>query len=248
MTEAQPLAGRTAIVTGGGTGIGAAIARILAEAGARVAISGRREDPLRDVSASVSEAATPILFRTCDVADRDSVASFFAWARGELGAIDILVNSAGINIPNRSAATLAPEDWDRVLQVNATGAFNCIHQVLPEMRQRHDGLIINVCSVAGLRTAPLGGVAYNASKFAMAALGRSIGEEERDNGIRVTTIYPGEVETPILDARPVPVSDEHRARILQPDDLAASVLMVACLPPRARVPELVMIPTSQSFT
>lgn len=246
--ETQPLAGRTVVVTGGGTGIGSAIARVLAEAGARVAISGRREEPLREAAASVKDAAWPVVLHTCDVADRSSVADFFEWARGELGAIDVLVNSAGINIPNRSSATLSPEDWDRVLQVNATGAFNCIHQVLTGMRQRRDGLIINVCSVAGLRTGPLGGVAYNASKFAMAALGRSIGEEERDNGIRVTTIYPGEVETPILDARPVPVSVEHRARILQPDDLAASVLMVACLPPRARVPELVMIPTSQSFT
>lgn len=248
MTDAQPLGGRTAVVTGGGTGIGAAIARTLAEAGARVAISGRREEPLREVAEAVAEGALPILIRKCDVADRDSVASFFDWARCELGQVDILVNSAGINIPNRSLESITPEDWDRVMQINATGAFNCIFQVLPGMRQRQDGVIINICSVAGIRTGLLGGVAYNASKFAMDALARSVGEEERDNGIRVTSIYPGEVETPILDDRPVPVSDEHRARILQPDDLAAAALMVASLPPRARVPELVMIPTSQSFT
>jgi len=248
MTQPQPLAGRTAIVTGGGTGIGAAIARTLAEAGARVAISGRREEPLREVADSVGGVAPPILIHKCDVADRESVTAFFDWARGELGHVDILVNSAGINIPNRSLDAITPEDWDRVLQINATGAFNCIYQVLPEMRQRRDGVIINVCSVAGIRTGLLGGVAYNASKFAMDALARSVGEEERDNGIRVTSIYPGEVETPILDDRAVPVSDEHRSRILQPEDLAAAVLMVASLPPRARVPELVMIPTSQSFT
>ena len=247
MTQTQPLAGRTAVVTGGGTGIGAAIARTLAEAGARVAISGRREEPLREVAASAA-SGPPILIHKCDVADRGSVATFFEWARGELGQIDNLVNSAGINIPNRSLESITPEDWDRVLQINATGAFNCIFQVLPEMRQRRDGVIINICSVAGIRTGLLGGVAYNASKFAMDALSRSVGEEERGNGIRVTSIYPGEVETPILDDRPVPVTDEHRARILQPEDLASAVLMVACLPPRARVPELVMIPTSQSFT
>jgi NAD(P)-dependent dehydrogenase (short-subunit alcohol dehydrogenase family) len=247
MTQTQPLAGRTVVVTGGGTGIGAAIARTLAEAGARVAISGRRLEPLEEAAASATDGP-PILIHKCDVADRDSVAAFFDWARDELGQIDILVNSAGINIPNRSLESITPEDWDRVLQINATGAFNCIFQVLPEMRQRRDGVIINICSVAGIRTGLLGGVAYNASKFAMDALARSVGEEERDNGIRVTSIYPGEVETPILDDRPVPVTDEHRARILQPEDLAAAVLMVACLPPRARVPELVMIPTSQSFT
>ncbi len=247
MTQSQPLAGRTAVVTGGGTGIGSAIARALAEAGARVAISGRREEPLRAVAESVSDGP-PILFHKCDVADRDSVAAFFDWARGELGQVDILVNSAGINIPNRSLESITPEDWDRVMQINATGAFNCMFEVLSGMRQRQDGVIINICSVAGIRTGLLGGVAYNASKFAMDALARSVGEEERDNGIRVTSIYPGEVETPILDDRPAPVSDEHRARILQPDDLAAAALMVASLPPRARVPELVMIPTSQSFT
>ncbi len=247
MTQTQPLAGRTAVVTGGGSGIGAAIARTVAEAGARVAISGRREERLRAISASAT-AGPPILIHKCDVADRESVAAFFEWARSELGQIDMLINSAGINIPNRSLESITPEDWDRVLQINATGAFNCIFQVLPEMRQRRDGVIINVCSVAGIRTGLLGGVAYNASKFAMDALARSVGEEERDNGIRVTSIYPGEVETPILDDRPVPVTDEHRARILQPEDLASAVLMVACLPPRARVPELVIIPTSQSFT
>ena len=142
---------------------------------------------------------------------------------------------------------LSPEDWDMVMQVNSTGAFNCLHAVLPQMRERKDGVIINICSVAGIRTSPLGGVVYNASKFAMDALGRSVGEEERENGIRVTTIYPGEVETPILDKRPNPVSAEHRARILQPEDLAAAALMVAQLPPRARIPELAIIPTSQSF-
>ncbi len=247
MTQSQLLAGRTAVVTGGGTGIGSAIARTLAEAGVKVAISGRREEPLQEVADSTSDGP-PILFHKCDVADRESVASFFDWARGELGQVDILVNSAGINIANRSLESITPEDWDRVIQINATGAFNCMFEVLPGMRERQDGVIINICSVAGIRTGLLGGVAYNASKFAMDALSRSVGEEERDNGIRVTSIYPGEVETPILDDRPVPVSDEHRARILQPDDLAAAALMVASLPPRARVPELVMIPTSQSFT
>lgn len=235
---------KTALIAGGGSGIGAAIAVAFAEAGYKVAISGRRPETLAEVAASTSQE---ILCRAADVADRDSVTELFAWATEQLGQIDIFVNSAGINIPNRSMQKLSPEDWDQVIQVNATGAFNCMHAVLPQMRERKDGVIINICSVAGLRTSPLGGVVYNASKFAMDALGRSVGEEERENGIRVTTIYPGEVETPILDKRPNPVSPEHRARILQPEDLAAAALMVAQLPKRARVPELVMIPTSQSF-
>jgi len=119
--------------------------------------------------------------------------------------------------------------------------------VLPGMRERQDGLIINISSTSGLRSAPLGGVGYNASKFAMSALGTAVGEEERGNGIRVTNIYPGEVETPILLNRPTPVSDEHRARILQPEDVAAAVLMVLQLPRRARVADLTILPTTQSF-
>lgn len=237
------LSGKRALVTGGGTGIGEAAAVALARAGCEVIITGRREEKLQAAVAGY-EGEPKLQYRVADVSDRAQVERLF----DGLGDIHILVNSAGINVPKRKVAELAPEDWDKLLKVNATGAFNCIHAVLPQMRERKDGVIINICSVAGIRANPLGGLAYNASKFAMRALGTTVGEEERDNGIRVTNIHPGEVETPILDDRPVPVTAEHRARILQPEDLAAAVLMVAELPPRARVPELVMIPTSQSFT
>ncbi len=163
------------------------------------------------------------------------------------GRLDVLVNSAGTNTVTRAAAEVSLEEWERILKVNATGAFNCIQAVIPQMRAQAGGTIVNISSVAGRRAIPLGGVAYNASKFAMTALGTTVGEEEKDHGIRVTNIYPGEVETPILDARPVPVSAEHRARILQPGDVAQAVLLACTLPPRARIPELVIVPTIQSF-
>jgi NADP-dependent 3-hydroxy acid dehydrogenase YdfG len=115
------------------------------------------------------------------------------------------------------------------------------------MRERQDGVIINVSSIAGKRATMLGGVAYNAAKFAMAALGTSASLEVGGEGIRVTTIFPGEVDTPILLKRPVPVSAEHRAKILQPEDVADAALMVACLPARAHVPELIIKPTSQDY-
>lgn len=188
-----------------------------------------------------------LLVHASDVADRDSVQELFEWADGELGRVDILVNSAGINVPKRKMAELDPADWDKLIQVNATGAYNTIRAVLPQMRERKDGLIINISSIAGLRASLLGGVAYSASKFAMTVLGTCVGLEERENGIRVTNVYPGEVETPILDARPNPVSAEHRARILQPEDIAAMVVTVASLPPRAHVPDLVIKPTTQEF-
>ncbi|MEK6236220.1 MAG: SDR family oxidoreductase, partial [Planctomycetales bacterium] len=188
-----------------------------------------------------------ILYRAADAADRESVDALVAWATKELGRIDIFINSAGVNIVKRTMAEMIPEDWDKVLQINASGAYYCMHAVLPPMRERGDGLIINVSSIAGKRSSPLGGVAYSAAKFAMTALGGTVALEDGKNGIRVTTIFPGEVNTPILDNRPVAVSDEHRARILQPEDVAAAALMIACLPPRAHVPELIIKPVSQDY-
>ena len=240
------LAHKTALVTGGGTGIGAAIAIALANEGCHVAISGRREDKLRETAAKFS-GQPRILMHAADVSERDEAQRLVEWATHQLGRIDILVNSAGVNVVNRTMAALDPTDWDKLLRINATGAFNTMHYALPQMRERKDGLIINVVSIAGLRASPLGGVAYSASKFAMAALGTCVALEEKDNGIRVTNIHPGEVETPILDARPVPVTKEHRARILQPEDVAAAAVMVCKLPARAHVQDLVIKPTTQAF-
>lgn len=242
----KSLNGKVAVVTGGGTGIGAAVAVALAEEGAKVVVTGRREEKLKEAAAQFS-GEPAIQCRAADVGNRESANALFAWVRESVGPVDILVSSAGINVPKRSMAEGSPEDWDKVLQVNATGAYNCMYAVLPEMRDKKDGVIVNISSVAGVRASVLGGVAYSASKFAMAALGLTVAEEERNNGIRITNVYPGEVETPILDNRPVPVSAEHRARILQPEDVAAAVLMVVKLPARASVPELTIKPTTQSF-
>jgi len=240
------LSGKTALITGGGTGIGWGIAQALAGEGCKVAISGRRGDVLKQAAASwVGQPA--IIWHECDVADRHSVGELFAWAAEQLGPIDILVNSAGVNIKNRMMSQMPPDEWDRVLKINATGVYNCMYEVLPQMRTRMDGLIVNISSISGVRAAAIGGVAYNASKFACAALGISVANEEIPNNIRVTTIYPGEVDTPILEHRPVPVSAERRAKMLLPEDVGAMVVALAKLPPRAHVPELIIKPTSAEF-
>lgn len=240
------LSGKTALVTGGATGIGLGIAIGLAEEGCRVAIAGRREDKLRD-AASTYRGTPALIHHTADVGDLKSVERLVAWATRELGPLDIVVNSAGVNVLRRTLAELSPEDWELMMRINATGAFNCLYAVLPQMRKRRDGLIVNISSIAGKRSSLLGGIGYTASKFAMTATGVTAAREEAENGIRITNIYPGEVDTPILEHRPKPVSAEHRARILKPEDVAAAVLMVACLPPRAHVPELVIKPTSQDY-
>lgn len=240
------LKGKIVAITGGGTGIGAGIAKILAESGCRVVIGGRRLDKLQAVADAV-DAETPIHCHTLDVADPASVDAFFAEVRSHFGDPDILVNSAGINIVKRTMAEMSPEDWDRVMQINASGAYRCIHAVLPAMRERRDGLVVNISSVAGKRAITLGGIVYCASKFAMTALGTAISNEVRDEGVRITNVYPGEVNTPILDNRPTPVTQEHKDSILQPEDIAAVVATICALPPRANVPEVVIKPTKQEW-
>lgn len=245
--EFMNLHDKTALVTGGGTGIGRAVALALAAAGCRVAIAGRRLDKLQEVVAA-GASGTPLIARACDVTDRGSVQDLVVWATAELGRIDILVNGAGANIKTRSMASMRPEQWDEMLAVNATSAYYLIAATLPQMRERQDGLIVNISSVSGKRASTAGGVAYCAAKFALTALGTAVALEEGKNGIRVTNICPGEVDTPILENRPVAVTAEHRARILQPDDIAAAVLMVAQLPPRAHVAEMIIKPTWQDYS
>ena len=238
------LSKQTAVVVGGGSGMGEAISLGLASEGATVIVAGRRQAKLDEVARQGSEN---IFTHTVDVANRDSVRTLFEWIHEQFGQLHLLVNCAGANVPKRSMSELDPEDWDKLMNINATGAFNCMHFGLSLMRPHKSGLVINISSTSGKRAAPLGGVAYNASKFAMAALGTSATEDERENGIRVTTIFPGEVDTPILDDRPTPPSAEHRAQILKPSDIAEITLTIAKLPPLAHVPELVIKPIGQSF-
>lgn len=238
--------GKRVLVTGGGSGIGLGIARALAAEGCRVAICGRNRERLEQAAAAW-QGEPGILTRACDVADRQSVRAMFDWIAEQLGGLDILVNSAGVNVARRTFDQLDPADWDKMLGTNASGAFNCLHFALPGMRRQGGGLVVNISSIAGKRASKLAGTGYCASKFAMTALGAAVGLEESEHGIHVTNIYPGEVNTPILAERPVPVPPEKRAKMLLPEDIAAMVVALAKLHPRARVHELVMTPLYQEY-
>jgi NADP-dependent 3-hydroxy acid dehydrogenase YdfG len=240
------LAKKVALVTGGGSGIGLAVARVFLQEEARVAISGRDADKLRRAAESLGGGAR-LLSQPTDVTDPSQVQALVRTVVERFGPIDILVNNAGTNIKERTLRELTLANWDRIVRANLDGAFYCIHAVLPSMLARRDGVIINISSVAGKRANPLGGAAYAASKFGMSALGLCLAAEERESGVRVSNIYPGEVNTPILEVRPQPVSEEQRQRILQPEDVAAAVLFVATLPPHVSVPELVIKPTTQLY-
>ena len=242
----NPLESKKALIIGGGSGIGQAIAVSLASAGCHCAVAGRTVEKLSE-TAALFGGEPKILTHAVDVADRERVSQLFDWFNTSLGAPDILVNAAGVNIRDRSMSAMSPEEWDNVIQINATGAYNCLSAVLPLMRKKNDGIIIQISSVSGRRATPLGGVAYNASKFAMTALGTAVGNEESANGIRVTNIYPGEVNTPILDQRAAPPSPEQRALMVQPQDIAELVLTICALPRHAHVPELVIKPLGQAY-
>lgn len=239
-------ADKVVVVIGGGTGIGAATALAFAKLGARVFIGGRRTEQLAKV-AEQSTGSHAIHFHGVDVSNRDEVIAYFAWVLRQVQRIDVFVNAAGINVKDRAMSVLSPEQWDNVVDINANGAYNCLYAVLPTMRKQKDGVIFNISSVAGKRALALGGVAYSASKFAMTALGTCVSNEVNKEGIRLINVYPGEVNTPILDHRPTPVSDEHRQRILQPDDVANVLTSLAALPPNVHVPEIVIKPLAQEW-
>jgi NADP-dependent 3-hydroxy acid dehydrogenase YdfG len=233
-------------ITGGGSGIGLAVARAFLDEGARVAITGRHLDRLRQAAESL-QAGDRLLCVAANVAHWEQVQAAAQQVTERLGPIDILVNNAGLNLKEWTFRELTPETWRLLLQANLDGAFYATHAVFPQMLARRAGLIVFISSIAGKRASPLGGIAYAASKFGMRALGMGLAAEEKDSGVRTSVIYPGEVDTPILEHRPQPVTDEQRRRILQPEDVAAAVLFVATLPPRVSVPELVIKPTTQLY-
>lgn len=247
-SHADGLRGAAALVTGGGSGIGLGVATALSRAGCRVVITGRDSAKLARAATEITATGGGEAFpHACDVADREAVGRLVTWTEAEVGPPAIVVNSAGINVVRRSMAELAPADFDRLVAVNLTGLFNVLHAVLPGMRARRDGLVVSIASIAGKRALPLAGPGYCASKFGAAGLAAAAGIEELPHGIRITTIHPGEVDTPILDQRPEPVPVERRKVMVHAEDIAACVLMLAKLPRHVVVPELVITPTYQAF-
>lgn len=237
------LAGKAVLITGGGSGVGAAAARLFVAAGAKVAIAGRDLAKLQKVSVGLAGVSC----HACDVTEADQVATLIATVTQTLGRIDILVNNAGTNLKARKMRELSLEDWNRLIGTNLNGAFYCIKAVLPQMIERKDGVIVNVNSVSGKRPYPLAGAGYAAGKFGLHALAGCLANEELESGIRISSIYPGEIDTPILNERPNPISEEWRAKILQPEDVANAILFVASLPRHVSIPELIIKPTAQGY-
>ncbi len=240
----QDLTGKVAWVTGAGSGIGESAAIKLADAGCKVILSGRRRNMLEEVTEKIQNQVS---VEPVDVSDFDSVVSVVNRIVENYGPIDIGVFSAGINIKNRDWPVLSVEDWNQVIDIDLNGAFYCCQSVLPSMRLNGGGLIINISSMAAKNPGSLSGPAYISAKHAMNAMTASLIIEERNNGIRATAVCPGEVATPILDNRPIPVSEDDRARILQSDDLGELILFLAKQPPHVTINEVLINPTWNRF-
>ena len=233
---------RVVFVTGAGSGIGQCVAVALAEEGANLVLASRTEARLEETARQIRALGSAVLFASTDVTDREAVDRLVRQALDRFGGIDMLVNNAGINTKKRGIADMPLEVWDRVVDVNLTGAFNCVRAVLPRMQERQEGLIINIASMAGKGASVVGGAAYGASKFGMVSMTHSINLEQGQNGIRACVICPGEVDTPILEHRPVPVPEARRRNILRSEDIAAAVVYVALQAPRVVIQEIHILP------
>lgn len=239
----RDITGEVAWITGAGTGIGQAGAMLLAGAGAKVVLTGRREAPLQETADVIRKAGGEALVAPGDFTDPKSVDDLTAQIMDAHGRIDILVNSAGINIPKRSWGAVDVEGFDSVIAADLNGPFYTSRAVMPIMRAQGGGLIIQISSWAGRHVSLLTGPAYTAAKHGLVALSESINQAECVNGIRSCCICPGEVATPILENRPVPVSAEDKAKMLQSEDLGEMILFVARMPKSVCVNEILTGPT-----
>ncbi|SDA27672.1 NADP-dependent 3-hydroxy acid dehydrogenase YdfG [Methylobacterium sp. UNC378MF] len=239
----RDIAGQVAWVTGAGSGIGQAAAMSLAKAGMRLALTGRGREPLERTADLVRAAGGQALVAPADMGVALQVEQAWEAVYTAYGRCDLLVNSAGLNVPQRSWSEVTPSGIDSVVGVNLNGPFYASRAALPTMRTQRSGLIIHVSSWAGRYVSKLTGPAYSAAKHGLVALSESLNQEECGYGIRSCCICPGEVATPLLDKRPVPVTTEDKGRMLQAEDLAETILFVARLPATVCVNEILISPT-----
>jgi len=237
-------AGKVVWMTGAGTGIGKAGALMFAQEGAAVALIGRRRDKLDEVAAEIQAIGGKAAVEALDVADRKKVGEAGERLLKRLGRVDILVNNAGLNVVSRRLNEITAEDWDYILAVNLTGAFNMVQAAMPAMRNQKDGLIINIASTAAKRVSGVAGIAYSASKFGMLGMSLSLTQEAWKFGIRACCLCPDDVNTPIMARRKVKYPPEVLEQFIQPEDLAETMRFVALMPRRTSIPEMLIYPTN----
>jgi NADP-dependent 3-hydroxy acid dehydrogenase YdfG len=238
-----PLDGQIAIITGAGTGIGKATALRFAEAGAQLVLAGRRTAPLEETAKAVRALGAAADVRPTDLENGDDAAALGEWTLDRHGRVDVLVNNAGHSTRVRSIRYVSPEEWQSVFKVNVEAVYRLTQSLVESMIERGQGTIVTVSSMAALNPGLIGGLPYGAAKAAAFNLVRGMNAELRDHGIRACCVFPAEVDTDILDNRPLPPDDTARATMMQPEDIADAILLCAAMPGRTIVEQIVLIPT-----
>ena len=231
------LQGRIALITGGGSGIGRATAEQMAQRGATVILAGRRQAPLDDTVAAIGPSASAI---TADLANPDSAEQLAAAVLAAHGRCDIVVNNAGFSSKVRNPRYISAQEWRDVMDVNTTGPLVLTRELLPGMIDRGHGDVVLVSSMAALRPGIMAGVAYSAAKIAAKYYMDVLREEVRGFGVRCTTVFPGEVDTPILANRPLPPGPAERATMMQSEDIAAAIVLACELPRRTTIIDITL--------
>lgn len=233
---------KTSVITGAGSGVGQAISIALAQQGWRVALVGRRSESLQQTAKLSGAPAGQCLICPCDIGTPAAVEKMAKVVLAAFKQVEVLVNSAATNAPQRLLEVLSLEDYHTLINTNLNGAYYCLQAFLPQMRQRRSGTVINIVSDAGKQASPKSGPAYVMSKFGLAGLTQSINAEERAHGIRACAIFPGDIDTPLLDKRPQPPNAEARQKMLHSEDVAQCALLAINMPARALVEEILIRP------
>ena len=236
---------KTCLITGAGSGIGRATALRFASEGADVRLVGRTLSKVEAVRAEITASGGRAAAYGVDVADREGILSVVEEIQRERGAVDVLVNNAGHSSPHRRLLSTPPDEIASVINSNLIGTIYCTQAVMPAMLERDSGTIINVSSLAGVAPGLMGGMIYSAVKAAVINFTGHLNEEFKSTNIRASVVIPGEIDTPLLDKRPVPPSADARRTMAGPEDVADAIALIAGLPQNSSIPELVIRPTLQ---
>ena len=236
------------IITGGGSGMGKATAFTMAQEGAKVVLFGRTESKVAAVAEEVRDQGGTAKAYGVDVADHDAVFSAIGDTLDSFGRVDVLVNSAGHSSPHRKLLTTTPDEVQSVIDSNLVGTIYCTQAVMPAMLEADSGTIVNISSLAGVTPGLLGGMIYSAVKAAVINFTGFLNDEFKHTGVRASCVIPGEVDTPILDNRPVVPDAAARASMVTSEDVAQAITLIARLPQKSNIPELVIRPTTARDT
>jgi NADP-dependent 3-hydroxy acid dehydrogenase YdfG len=238
---------KVAFITGAASGIGRSCALLFAQEGVKIAIVDKNSKFLEETASIIKRSNSEVLYESVDIVERNQVNEAVKKAIQTYSKIDFLVNAAGINVKKRVLSNMDPRDWDRIIDVNLSGCYNCVQAILPFMKKQNEGTIVNIVSDRGRLVKKSSGIAYTAAKHGLYGFSQSINHEEWENGIRACAILPGEVDTPLVREKEMPPDADHISIMLKPNDVAEAVMFAVTRPKQVLVQEIVITPTNRAY-